>query len=224
MLPGPFIAQKQLVLLRKVFSSPTTWLCPGSRYRDAYDDTPLWSAWFHNFPVGVFHLCVFKWFSIDRSSHSLFYKLISRMCSIWFSFCKMKRSILGSEKNWTEVSLLCVTSGYSVRVLGFNLELQNNFVSEKASESLPAGTLHWVCIRKPSFCCWLDSLLWCRNHLLMTLSHIRNFSTVNRTLKGTMAHCFSLISWPSSVFEKKKKKDWIGPSLLLVWQYQILRY
>ena len=143
MLPGPFIAQKQLVLLCKVFSSPTTWLCPGSRYRDAYDDTPLWSAWFHNFPVGVFHLCVCKWFSIDRSSHSLFYKLISRMCSIWFSFRKMKRSILGSEKNWTEVSLLCVISGYSVRGTGILFGIAKQFCV-------------WKSIRVPP--CWNPSL------------------------------------------------------------------
>ena len=41
----------------------------------------------------------------------------------------------------------------------------------------------------------------------MTLSYIINVSTVNMTSKGTRASCFSLISWPSSVFEKKKGLD-----------------
>ena len=49
-----------LLLCKVMFSNLTTWLCPGSRSRDAYDDTRLWSAWFYTFTAGVFHLCVFS--------------------------------------------------------------------------------------------------------------------------------------------------------------------
>lgn len=56
----------------------------------------------------------------------------------------------------------------------------------------------------------------------MTLGYITKYSTINMTLKDTMASCFSLISWPSSMFAQRK--DWVGPSLLQVWQDKILRY
>lgn len=125
-----------------MFSNLTTWLCPGSRSRDASNGTLLWSSRFYTFTGWVFHLRCISWFSIARSSHSLFYKLISRMCSIWVSFHKVKRNMLGSEKNWTPVSLLCVISGYNVRGLGFHLELQNNFVLKKHPiPSLPEPSL-----------------------------------------------------------------------------------